>query len=89
MRFERQALPFLDRLYAAATQMASDRADADVLVQRTYLQAFEVFGSLPVGTSPKAWLFRTLAGTALAARSERSRSWNRVFHGRKITTCDR
>jgi RNA polymerase sigma-70 factor (ECF subfamily) len=72
-RFEREAMPFLDRLYSAATRMACDRADADDLVQQTYLRAFRAFDSFPEGISPKVWLFRTLADTALGARGERNR----------------
>ncbi|MGW1886918.1 sigma-70 family RNA polymerase sigma factor [Streptomyces sp. NPDC001970] len=66
-------MPFLDRLYAAATQMTCDRADADNLVQQTYLRAFDAFGSFAERTSLKVWLFRILADTALGASGERQR----------------
>ncbi|MFJ8510109.1 sigma-70 family RNA polymerase sigma factor [Streptomyces avermitilis] len=70
-RFEREALPFLDRLYAAATCMTRDRAVAEDLVQQTYLRAFDAFGSFTTGTSLKAWLFHILADTAHGAHGER------------------
>ncbi|MGW3246471.1 sigma factor-like helix-turn-helix DNA-binding protein [Streptomyces sp. NPDC001070] len=73
-RFEHEAMPFLDRLYSAATRMACDRADADDLVQQTYVQAFQAFDSFPEGIGPKVRLFRILADTALGARGERNRS---------------
>lgn len=38
VRFEHETMPFLDRLYVAATQMTCDRADTDNLVQQTYLR---------------------------------------------------
>ncbi|WUD70373.1 sigma-70 family RNA polymerase sigma factor [Streptomyces sp. NBC_00510] len=71
-RFERQTMPFLGRLYAAATQMACD-ADPDDLVQQTYLQAFEAFEMLPEGVNLKVWLFQILTHTALDAFGERNR----------------
>lgn len=63
-RFDREAMPFLGRLYAAATQMACGDADPDDLVQRTYQRAFEVFETPPEGAGVKVWLFRMLADTA-------------------------
>jgi RNA polymerase sigma-70 factor, ECF subfamily len=62
-RFESEAMPFLDQLYAAAMQMTRDRAAAEDLVQQTYVRAFDTFGSFTRRTSLKAWLFRILAGT--------------------------
>ncbi|WP_326570114.1 sigma-70 family RNA polymerase sigma factor [Actinacidiphila glaucinigra] len=66
-------MPFLGRLYAAATRMACGHADPDDLVQQTYLQAFEAFETLPEGGSVKVWLFRILADTVLDAFGERNR----------------
>src|SRR4051794_5493142 len=37
-RFERDALPFLDQLYAAALRMTRNPADAEDLVQETFLK---------------------------------------------------
>ncbi|PIB00376.1 MULTISPECIES: sigma-70 family RNA polymerase sigma factor [Streptomyces] len=70
-RFEREALPFLDRLYAAATCLTRDRGAAAELVQQTYLRAFDAFGSFTTGTNMKAWLFYVLADTAHGADGER------------------
>lgn len=71
-QFAREAMPLLDRLYAAAIQMACDHADAEMLVQQTYLQAFHTLGSPSERISLKVWLFRTLADTALGACGERN-----------------
>ncbi|MER5918256.1 sigma-70 family RNA polymerase sigma factor [Streptomyces sp. NPDC001982] len=73
LRFEHQALPFLDQVYAAAVQMTRDRADAEELVQQTYRRAFEAFGSFAGETSLKVWLFRVLADTALGTGDGRQR----------------
>jgi RNA polymerase sigma-70 factor (ECF subfamily) len=59
-RFERDALPFLDQLYAAAMRMTRNPADAEDLVQETYVKAFAAFHQFQEGTNLKAWLYRIL-----------------------------
>jgi RNA polymerase sigma-70 factor (ECF subfamily) len=62
-RFERDALPFLDQLYAAAMRMTRNPADAEDLVQETYVKAFAAFHQFQEGTNLKAWLYRILTNT--------------------------
>jgi RNA polymerase sigma-70 factor, ECF subfamily len=62
-RFERDALPFLDQLYAAAMRMTRNPADAEDLVQETYVKAFAAFHQFTEGTNLKAWLYRILTNT--------------------------
>jgi RNA polymerase sigma-70 factor (ECF subfamily) len=62
-RFERDALPFLDQLYAAAMRMTRNPSDAEDLVQETFLKAFAAFGTFRAGTNLKAWLYRILTNT--------------------------
>jgi len=62
-RFERDALPFLDQLYAAALRMTRNPADAEDLVQETYVKAFAAFHQFTEGTNLKAWLYRILTNT--------------------------
>ncbi len=62
-RFERDALPFLDQLYGAALRMTRNPADAEDLVQETYLKAYAAFASFTAGTNLRAWLFRILTNT--------------------------
>jgi len=44
-RFEHDVLPYLDQLYAAGMRMTRNPADAEDLVQETYLKAYRAFGS--------------------------------------------
>ncbi len=62
-RFEREALPHLDAVYRFARSLARDEAEADDLVQETYLKALAAFDSFEEGTNCKAWLFRILRNT--------------------------
>jgi RNA polymerase sigma-70 factor (ECF subfamily) len=62
-RFERDALPFVDQLYPAALRMTRNPADADDLVQETFVKAFASFHQYRPGTNLKAWLYRILTNT--------------------------
>jgi RNA polymerase sigma-70 factor (ECF subfamily) len=72
-RFEREAMPFLDQLYAAALRMTRNPADAEDLVQETYLRAYGAFGSFRVGTNLRAWLYRILTNTYINGYRKRQR----------------
>lgn len=62
-RFERDALPLLDVIYAGALRMTRNPADAEDLVQETFAKAYRAFKSFEDGTNIKAWLFRILTNT--------------------------
>ncbi len=72
-RFERDALQYLDQLYGAAMRMTRNPADAEDLVQETYLKAFAAFDSFREGTNLKAWLFRILTNTYINIYRKRQR----------------
>jgi len=50
-------------LYSAALRMTRNRADAEDLVQETYLRAYRGFDGFESGTNLKAWLYRILTNT--------------------------
>lgn len=62
-RFERDALPLLDVIYAGALRMTRNPADAEDLVQDTFAKAYRAFKTFEEGTNLKAWLFRILTNT--------------------------
>jgi RNA polymerase sigma-70 factor (ECF subfamily) len=72
-RFERDALPFLDQLFAAAMRMTRNPADAEDLVQETFLKAFAAFHQFEDGTNLKAWLYRILTNTYINSYRRRQR----------------
>ncbi len=57
-RFERDALPHLDSLYSAALKLTRNAAEAEDLVQETFLKAFASFHQYRDGTNLRAWLYR-------------------------------
>ena len=56
-RFEAAAFPLMDRLYRAARHMTRDAADAEDLVQDTFLRAYTYFHRFREGTNFRAWIF--------------------------------
>ncbi|GIF64512.1 hypothetical protein Ais01nite_25470 [Asanoa ishikariensis] len=72
-RFERDALPFVDQLYAAALRMTRNPADAEDLVQETFLKAYAAFHQFEEGTNLKAWLYRILTNTYINSYRRRQR----------------
>src|SRR4051812_1346716 len=72
-RFERDAMPLLDQLYSAALRMTRNPADAEDLVQETYLKAYAAFSSFSAGTNLKAWLYRILTNTYINGYRKRQR----------------
>jgi RNA polymerase sigma-70 factor (ECF subfamily) len=72
-RFERDALPFLDQLYSAALRMTRNPADAEDLVQETFVKAFAAFHQFEEGTNLKAWLYRILTNTFINNYRKRQR----------------
>jgi RNA polymerase sigma-70 factor (ECF subfamily) len=66
--FEAEALSHLNALYSTALRLTANRADAEDLVQDTYLKAFRSFDQFEPGTNLKAWLFTILHNTFLNTR---------------------
>lgn len=61
--FSELAMPYMGPLYSAALRMTRNPADAEDLVQETYLRAYRGFESFQEGTNLKAWLYRILTNT--------------------------
>ena len=61
--FARQALSYVDSLYGTALRLTRRPADAEDLVQETYLKAFRAEAQFERGTNLKAWLFTILHNT--------------------------
>jgi RNA polymerase sigma-70 factor (ECF subfamily) len=62
-KFADVAMEHMPSLYTAALRMTRNPADAEDLVQETYLKAYRAFGGFTEGTNLKAWLYRILTNT--------------------------
>ncbi len=72
-RFEKDAMQYVDQLYAAALRMARNPADAEDLVQEAYAKAYSSFHLYTPGTNLKAWLYRILTNTYINLYRKRQR----------------
>jgi len=72
--FEAEALASIDSLYRTALRLTRVPADADDLVQDTYLKAFRAADTFEPGTNLRAWLFTILHNTARNRARDRARS---------------
>ena len=61
--FETEALSHIDALYRTALRLMRSEADAEDLVQETYIRALRFRDQFTMGTNMKAWLFRILTNT--------------------------
>lgn len=72
-RFQVEAIPLLDSLYAAAMRMTRNPADAEDLVQDTMMRAYRSFNRFEAGTNLKAWLFRIMTNAYINTYRRRQR----------------
>lgn len=71
--FEDEALALIDRLYSTALRLTRNEADAQDLVQDTYLRAFRSARQFQAGTNLRAWMFTILHNTFLNQRRDQGR----------------
>ena len=71
--FAAEAMLYVDSLYGAAMRLARNPADAEDLVQETYLKAFRFAGQFEADTNLKAWLHTILHNTFLNMRRHAGR----------------
>lgn len=87
-RFEAEAVPLRPRLYVAALRLTGNRADAEDLLQETYLRAYRGFHRFQPGTNVAGWLYRILRNTFNQGYRKRQRElptvpedWHRNTNG--------
>jgi RNA polymerase sigma-70 factor, ECF subfamily len=77
-RFQEEALPMLDSLYAAALRMTRNPADAEDLVQEAMMRAYRAFDRFEAGTNLKAWLFRILTNAYINTYRKKQREPQKI-----------
>ena len=69
----RSVIRSADPLYGSALRMTRNAADAEDLVQETYLRAFRAWDRFEPGTNLKAWLFKIMTNLFISSYRQRRR----------------
>jgi len=62
-RFEKEAMPFLQEIYASAMRMTRQKESAEDLASEVYTRAWKSFNQFQEGTNLRAWLYKILTNT--------------------------
>lgn len=76
--FEEELFPHIDALKTFAFHLTYNDADADDLVQETYMKAHRFIDKYLEGTNAKAWLFKILKNAYINEYRKKSKKPNRV-----------
>lgn len=71
--FEKDAMQYAPQLYSAALRMTRNPADAEDVVQETFLKAYRGYHTFQEGTNLKAWLYRILTNTYINRYRKKTR----------------
>ncbi|MFB0902668.1 MAG: sigma-70 family RNA polymerase sigma factor [Acidimicrobiales bacterium] len=74
--FADDAMPFMNQLFATAMRMTRNRADAEDLVQETFLKGYRAYERFEAGTNLRAWLFRILTNSYINTYRKKQRRPN-------------
>ncbi|MBV6522193.1 MAG: ECF RNA polymerase sigma factor SigR [Gemmatimonadaceae bacterium] len=69
--FQREALPWMDDVYRFALSLTRDPADAEDVVQETYLRAYRSWHTFQEGSDARRWLFTICRNAFLRSRERR------------------
>jgi len=72
-RFEAEALPWIDDVYRFALSLTRDAADAEDVVQETYLRAYRSWRTFQPGSDARRWLFTITRNVFLRSRERERR----------------
>jgi RNA polymerase sigma-70 factor (ECF subfamily) len=72
--FEQEALPWLDDVYRFALSLTRDEADAEDVVQDTFLRAYRSWDTYAAGSDCRRWLFTICRNAFLRAREREPRT---------------
>ena len=76
--FAEDAMPYMNQLFATAMRMTRNRADAEDLVQETYLKGYRAYERFEAGTNLRAWLFRILTNNYINTYRKKQRRPNQT-----------
>jgi RNA polymerase sigma-70 factor, ECF subfamily len=73
LRFEQEALPWLDDVHRFALSMTRNAADADDVVQETFLRAYRSWHTFKPGSDCRRWLFAICRNVFLRSQERERR----------------
>ena len=76
--FEEELLPHINALHTFAFHLTYNEADANDLVQETYLKAYRFIDKYQQGTNAKAWLFKILKNAYINEYRKKSKRPKKV-----------
>lgn len=72
--FSTDVMPYAKQLYAHALRMTRNPADAEDVLQESFLKAYRAYDTFQAGTNLRAWLYRIVTNTYINRyRSEQRR----------------
>ena len=77
-QFQKEALPYLDELYASGLRLTRNREAAEDLVSEVYERAWKSFDQFTPGTNLRAWLYKILTNTFINHYRQKQREPVRV-----------
>ncbi len=77
-KFEKISLQYMELLYSSALRLTKNSAEAEDLVQDTYMRAYRFFDKFQEGTNFKAWIFRIMTNTFINKYRKKARSPQQV-----------
>lgn len=86
--FEDELLPHADALYNFAYHLTYNEADANDLVQETFMKAFRFINLYESGTYSKAWLFKILKNAFINEYRKKKKEPEKVDYDDVITFSD-
>ncbi|MGB0840152.1 MAG: sigma-70 family RNA polymerase sigma factor [Chitinophagales bacterium] len=76
--FDKEFFPHIEALYNFAYHLCYNEADANDLVQETFMKAYRFLGSYNEGTNAKAWLFKILKNAFINEWRKKSKKPSKV-----------
>jgi len=77
-KFEKISLQYMELLFSSALRLTKNTAEAEDLVQDTYMRAYRFFDKFQEGTNFKAWIFRIMTNTFINKYRKKARSPQQV-----------
>jgi RNA polymerase sigma-70 factor (ECF subfamily) len=86
--FEQEALPWLDDVYRFALSLTRDEADAEDVVQDTFLRAYRSWNTYALGSDCRRWLFTICRNAFLRSREREPQTVELRDSERDTSTAD-